>query len=511
MKTIIEEYKSEIKKLIVDPKYIVPVIFVAILSYGFAITHYSIGVDDLSFDRYVSGTYILSAKRWGTWLLYNILNIKEFTPFWSEFVVSTFMVIIAIILSAFLKKQSKDKINIWGCVIFSSIFISNPIINHFFIYQSTNLAVVISNLLMIIALILIMENYFGDKKIKIYIISIIFITLALSMYESCAQTYLVLLFISIFIKLVNEEEKGIFKFFCISIGCLIFGILGYAITGKITLLILKQLGIRKPNFACAEIISIDKRILSMPKETRIIIWKKYLSALIFDIMNGIRNYYPVKVLFLTSIIVLIAESINLLKTKKDGRIINIELMMFSNFILVILQVKIMYRIEFSWILTTAFLILYLYKIVKNRKILKYITSILIIFLIIFQTKKLNQTFYKDYIRFEKEKNVAIEIATDITKNTNYENKPIVYVNTLKNITLDDNEEKSGIINWGKEAFHEGGIETTKFINYMGYNFLVTTNSKYKEMLNQYESLDDETKNKNIIELEDCIIVNLDKY
>ena len=51
------------------------------------------------------------------------------------------------------------------------------------------------------------------EKIKIYIVSIIFITLALSMYESCAQTYLVLLFISIFIKLVNEEEKGIFKFF----------------------------------------------------------------------------------------------------------------------------------------------------------------------------------------------------------------------------------------------------------------------------------------------------------
>ncbi len=512
MKKIIEEYKSEIKKLIINPKYIVPVIFVAILSYGFAITHYSIGVDDLCFDRYVSGTYILSAKRWGTWLLYNILNIKEFTPFWLEFVVSTFMVIIAIVLSAFLKRQSKDKINIWECVIFSSIFISNPIINHFFIYQSTNLAVVISNLLMIIALILIMENYFGDRKIKIYIISIIFITLALSMYESCAQTYLVLLFISIFIKLVNEEEeKGIFKFFCISIGCLIFGILGYAITGKITLLILKQLGIKKPNFASAEIISIDKRILSLPKDTRIIIWKKYLSALIFDVMNGIRNYYPVKVLVLSSIIVLIVEVIKSYKTKKDGRLWTIELMIFSNLILIIIQIKIMYRIEFSWILTTAFLILYLYKIVENRKTLKYVVNIIIIFLIIFQTKNLNQIFYKEYIRFEKEKNVATEIATDITKNTNYENKPIVYVNTLKNIKQDNNEDIKSIINCGKDAFNECGIETTKFINHMGYNFLVTTKSKYKEMLNQYELLDDETKNKNIIELEDCIIVNLDKY
>ena len=135
MKKTIEEYKEEIKRLVTNPKYIIPIIFVAILSYGFAITHYSIGVDDLCFDRYISGTYILSAKRWGTWLLYNILNIKEFTPFWLEFIVSTIMVIIAIILSAFLKKHLKNKMNIWGCVIFSSIFISNPIINHFFMYQ----------------------------------------------------------------------------------------------------------------------------------------------------------------------------------------------------------------------------------------------------------------------------------------------------------------------------------------------------------------------------------------
>ena len=33
MKTIIEEYKNEIKKLVVNPRYIIPVIFVAILSY----------------------------------------------------------------------------------------------------------------------------------------------------------------------------------------------------------------------------------------------------------------------------------------------------------------------------------------------------------------------------------------------------------------------------------------------------------------------------------------------
>ena len=37
MKKIMEEYKNEIKSLVTNPRYIIPIIFVAILSYGFLI------------------------------------------------------------------------------------------------------------------------------------------------------------------------------------------------------------------------------------------------------------------------------------------------------------------------------------------------------------------------------------------------------------------------------------------------------------------------------------------
>ena len=511
MKKIIEEYKKEIKSLLTNSKYIIPIIFVAILSYGFAITNYSIGADDLGFDRYVSGTYILSAKRWGTWLLYNILNIKEFTPFWLEFIVSSFMVIIAIILSAFLKKQLKNKINIWGCVIFSLIFISNPMINHFFIYQSTNLAVVISNLLMIISAILIMENFFGDKKIGIYIISAIFITISLSMYEACAQTYLVVLFIGIFIKIINKEEKNLFKFFCTSIGCLIIGILGYLITGKITLLILEKLGRREPNYARARILIIDKNIREWPDEIRLLLWDKYLNALFQRIMYDIKNYYPFKAFIILSLIALISEIVKSCRTNKNGRLLTILSIISSNLILIVLQVEILYRIQFSWILTTAFLVLYIYKMFENKKILKYIINIVIVFLIIIQTRNLNQLFYEEYERYEKEKTIANEVAMDIVKETDYENKPVVYINNLENMPQTNNEDIKSIINWGITAFNEGGTETTKFINKFGYNFLSISKEEYEEAKEQYETLDEETKNKNIIELEDYIIVNLEKY
>lgn len=511
MKKTIEEYKNEIKSLVTNPKYIIPIIFAAILSYGFAITHYSIGVDDLCFDRYISGTYILSAKRWGTWLLYNILNIKEFTPFWLEFIVSTFMVIIAIILSAFLKKHLKNKMNIWGCVIFSSIFISNPIINHFFMYQSTNLAVVISNLLMIISAILIMENYFGNKKIGTYIISTILITISLSMYESCAQTYLVVIFISIFIKLINKEEKNLFKFLCTSIGCLIIGILGYLITGKITLLILEKLGKKEPNYARTLILSIDKRIWAWSDNIRLLVWKRFFYNLLVKIMYDIKHYYPFIAFIIFSLIALISEMVKSYIANKNGRLITMLLIIFSNLILIIMQVEILYRIQFSWILTTAFLVLYIYKIFENKKILKYIINVVIVFLIIFQTRNLNQIFYEDYKRYEKEKTIANEIAMDIIKETDYENKPIAYSKILENMDQTNNEDIKSIINWGNTAFKEMGTEINKFINSFGYNFLSISKEEYDQIIELYEILDEETKNKKIIELQDYIIVNLEKY
>ena len=508
MKKIIEEYKKEIKSLITNPKYIIPIIFVAILSYGFTITHHSIGVDDLCFDRYVSGTYILSAKRWGTWLLYNILNITEFSPFWLEFIVATFMVIIAVILSAFLKKQLKNETNIWGYVIFSSIFISNPIINHFFMYQSTNLSIVISNLLVIISAIIIMENYFGDKKIGIYAISVLFLIISISMYESCAQTYLVLLFMSIFIKLIKKENTKLFKYFCTGIGCLIIGILGYWIIGQITLLILEKLGLKEINYALTSSIWTNKKFWALPNYSKMNIINRLLfSPLIQDIMY----YYPIKIFLLLGFIVLISELIKSYRTNQDNRLIILLAIIFSNFILVVVQVRLLYRVQFSWILTIAFLSLYIYKIFENKKVIKNIINIIFVLLIIYQTRELNQIFYEDYKRYEKDKVVANEIAMDIVKNTDYKNKPIAYINILKNPCNTDNLDMQSIINWGTIAFNEKGTETTKFINNLGYSFLTISNEEYQKVKEQYKTLDEETKNKNIIELEDYIIVNLVKY
>lgn len=136
MKEIVETYKEQVKYFISNKRYMVTMIIVAILSYGFTITHYSIGMDDLCFDRYVHGTYLLSAKRWGTWLLYNVLQINEFTPFWLDAVVVIFMVIIAIVLSAFIRKQYGNKImELYFIFMFTNIKSNHKFVFHVSVYK----------------------------------------------------------------------------------------------------------------------------------------------------------------------------------------------------------------------------------------------------------------------------------------------------------------------------------------------------------------------------------------
>lgn len=65
MKKIIDEYKEQIKYFILNKKYMIAIIIIGILSYGFTITHYSIGIDDLCFDRYVLRNLYIICKKVG--------------------------------------------------------------------------------------------------------------------------------------------------------------------------------------------------------------------------------------------------------------------------------------------------------------------------------------------------------------------------------------------------------------------------------------------------------------
>ena len=512
---MIKEYKEQILYFAKSKKYIIPVLIVTILSFGFAITHESIGMDDLCLDKYASGTHWLSAKRFGMFLIYNILNIKEFTPFWLDFLVAMFMPIITLVLCAFIRKNFENKIKTpYVYTVFSCLLISNPLINHFYIYQASNISIVISNLLTILLSIIIYEIFFNINKNKnIKILSFLgcglFLGLILSTYESCAQTFLVFIFTSIFLRLNSrkKENKKLINYLLINIGIII-----YVLIDKIITLILKINGNLAPNLAANSTLLFSKDFAMMPKEIRDIQVNDFFESVWKDVVG----YLPITIFTISFFIVLVIQIIKSIKNKNIMKFVSFLGLIFSNFIITILQLSLMYRIEFCLIITTAFLCSYIYNYFYTKKLSKYILNILAILLIIYQTKALNQYFYNDYQRHEREKYIVNNIAIQIVNKCDYQNKPIVFYKEGRKGTIQQKynrinmENSVSIIYWGLDAFEEPQTETIKYINYFGYDFIFPSKEQVEEATKEYENLS-EDKKENIVEFEKYIVINLDKY
>jgi len=512
MKETIKEYKDIFISFLKSKTYLYSIIFVAILSYGFTITHSAIGADDLCLDKYIEGTYILSQKRWGTWLLYNVLNITSFTPFWLEAVVVAIMVLIAIIVCTFMKKILKNKVNIWAYVIFSTVFISNPIIFRFFMYQPTNLSVVVSNALIIILAILLVENFWHGKNKLNYLWIGLALIFPLSMYESAVQTYVLVILMMCLLKAFVEQItlKEVIKILGVGILTTAIGSIGYYIIGKILIIALEQMNLLKKDYAAHEILWFETTFLSMNLLEKLkLINAKVIAPLIYDI----KNFLPVTAFAITSFIAILIELKNTIKTNKCARILLLLGVILSNFILIIMQGDIKYRTLFSWSIVTGFLAMYIYININKNKFAKYVTVTAIILLVVVHSRSLNQQFYAEYKKYEKEKALAIEIARDIGKTDTWKEKPLVYVITKANpqYYVTDSDNGAPVLIWGSRAFGQYGTEATKFINHFGFNFKYPTEEAYNQAMKEYTQLQESQKDNYLIETSTCIIVNLDKY
>lgn len=489
-------YKENIIEFLKDKKFMIVLILVAILAYGFTLTNFSVGVDDLSLDRYVSDTYILSQGRWGTFLIYNILGIREFTPFWLDFVTLGVIVLTAIFMCAFLKRISNSKFKNSSYIIFSCGFISCPVISHFFVYQPTKLTVAISNLLVAIVLAIMYENFIDKKNKSLSLISILLLTFSVSMYEACAQTFLVLVFISIFIYLHFNKEaklKDLASFYIKAIVNLIVSIIFYFFIKCIIIKVLALLNLKKVNYANNQ--NVVKLVLECKSWiiTKKVLLNKYVTLFsnnIFRIFMGIS---------------LVGFIISILEYKKEKRYIIYLMIILCNLLLMLFLCGNLYRVCYSWAITTGFVLLYINESVEKKQF-NILFTIIIGFVILIQTRMMNQIFYNDNFEYKREVIYATNTIDELLQIDSSLNKPILFVNE-KFTFFTYSDIRKNYLEWGLNAFDENCTELVKFFSHLGYDINIVKD--YDSAFEIYEKLDEEIKKQNIIELEDFVVVKLD--
>ncbi len=498
MEKIKEDYKIATKYFLKNKLFIVTIILVTILSFGFTITNPSVGMDETAFDRYYQNKEMLESGRWGSYLLYSGLGIIEFIPFWIDFLVATIIAFIAVMWCIFLKKNLQEKLSIGAYLVFATIFISFPIINESYIFSNSSLAVMLGTFLASLGIMLFYENYNNIHKKMIYLLISIILAVAFSMYEACGQIMLVSICITILLMLYTNKDKKIkeiFKYAFCALGILIAGV----ILDEIIVKLIYMAGVRASNEA-------DKEIS----------WGKYgivesFQLIMINIVNAMRNtkYFPV-LIFDTFSGIGLAISILQSDKKKNWMILIIFIAMFlSNFAISMLQLdSVLYRTCTSWGLFVAVIVMVAYKFLSEYKITKILAIIMIGMLVLQQTKTLNQLFYNDYMRYQKDLHIAYELIYDLEKDYDT-SKPLVIMGTpykgMGNYGAQSNS--LSVLWWGKKAFNDNGREFIKFLNSLGYDFKVPTDEEYEKGKIEAEKMGNYPKAGSIKELEDCIVIN----
>ena len=498
MKELKEQYKKATKYFCKNKIFILVIILVTILSFGFTITNSSVGMDETAFDRYYDDKEMLESGRWGAYLLYSVLGITEFTPFWVDFLVTTIIVVISIMWCIFLKKNLQQKLSIGAYIVFATIFISFPIINECYIFSNSSLAVMLGTFLASLGIMIFYENYNNIHKKIVYVLISIMLAIAFSMYEACGQVMLVSIYITAILMLYTIKDKkikDIFKYAFCALGILIVGV----ILDEIIVKLIYMAGVKASNEA-------DKEIN----------WGKYgilesFQLIVINIINAMKNtkYFPVLIFDIFSGIGL-AISILQSDKKKNWMILIIFIAMFlSNFAISMLQLdSVLYRTCTSWGLFVAVIVMVAYKFLSEYKITKILAIIMIGMLVLQQTKTLNQLFYNDYMRYQKDLHIAYELIYDLEKDYDT-SKPLVIMGTpYKGIGKYGAQSNSlSVLWWGKKAFNDNGREFIKFLNSLGYDFKVPTDEEYEKGKIEAEKMGNYPKAGSIKELEDCIVIN----
>ena len=75
------KWKEDILTLLKNRTYRLVLILTAVCSYGFLVTHQTVGIDDTPYAYYFEEGLIAIVGRWVLFLLNKLLHISEFSPF----------------------------------------------------------------------------------------------------------------------------------------------------------------------------------------------------------------------------------------------------------------------------------------------------------------------------------------------------------------------------------------------------------------------------------------------
>lgn len=545
-----KSFFTDLKKLIFDLKFIVPLILVTFLGYGYMLMHFTIGIDDLTRPRYIGSENIAQGRFSGTIIDY-MFGFTEYKPLWEDLLSVIIMIIAGILVNHLLRRITKNSFSYGVYNFFACFFVTFPLINEIFLYGGSGLNISIGYTLTFLSLI-IFEHFFETKKYRLLIPCLIIWIFNISLYESFILVYSCFVCGIFFIRHMiadgylpctddaiktefkkRQAPKKIFT----EIGWYI-GVLAGAIILEfiISNAVIKLSGFTSSIGEASNLITAFNL-----KNTLYFFFTHFLCASF--------KYLPITIFSVCAILGIII-SVKYTIHAKHG----FYILYFSGMVLSVIALSLMrsgvtlYRnIQCMVIFCGVILIIILQKALNTKiKWKKVVTICVATLLIIIQASSLVKWFRVDYLRGEEEKAVMITVGDELTENYDISSKPVLFVGeyTLTDKILDykfiregtmlyeaihtivhtaiQSEENcnidqaagipagqadyTSVISWGIYAFKEVNTELLRYFDYLGYSFIQGTPEQNIQAIEITKSITPKKSSFEILDTEEFIVV-----
>ena len=118
--------------------YCMALYLTAVLSYGYLITHQTVGIDDTPYAYYFEEGLAAIVGRWVMFLVNKVFHVAEFAPFVTDLAGVLIFMAAVTIWCVLMRRIMGEKVPMWGYILFASLFISNSLHSEVFTYYLHN-------------------------------------------------------------------------------------------------------------------------------------------------------------------------------------------------------------------------------------------------------------------------------------------------------------------------------------------------------------------------------------
>ena len=419
MKKLWEEFQYFFQQKI----YVIILCLTAICGYGFEMTHPSIGIDDTAVSLYLEDGLEVVMGRWFIYLINKIFHLSDFSPFMMELIGVILLCISATLFCVLFRRIFGRKVGLTGYIIFSCIFISNPIISEVYVYYYHD-GVDIGYVFSALALICFwsgMDKWSGTRKsaIKYYLGSLICITVAIGCYESMLLLFVIGILLLLYLRAFTDNRRLKSGYV---IGQLIIGAsitLGVIILRSVILKVMIRVFRLQDMVGFMNQRSITEVLKIFGSNQPIQeLWMLLKRFWIVYYVNAVV-YLPILGYVIATFVLGMIAVVLGIRRKDIWYLLLLMGMMITPFLLTIVEGRVtLYRsCQYMPFFTgIGFLLLYLF--FSERRALPWLRPAYLVLtgiMIYNQAAALNQAFYVDYNKYLNTKEVLTEIALEIER------------------------------------------------------------------------------------------------